>query len=228
MKHLILTLFIIFFFVGCEKDENDTTTISKTETVEMIPEGYDMPFGLTKKELEAEGWVLPSNTEIQNYTGSHVIVFFDANGLFASTNPFDSLQTIVNLRNVDSIRYNTYWTSPSITINGRECWIYQITMYEVGNVVYDRVAFAPYRGITYRQDIGQNEGFNSDIRFFHSVRLSNNPLPYFNHECLREMLSYYYVMRYRYINGTSQINKEYQKSNSCIRSEVRYNRNFKP
>jgi len=214
MKHLISTLLIMFFFVGCEKDDNDTTTISKTETVEMIPQGYDMAFGIPK-------------TEIQNRTGQHEIVFFDLNGLFASTNPNDSVQTIVNLRNVDSIIYTTYWTSPSITIGNVECWIYNIKFYEVGDLVYERNAFAKFRGINHRQIIGQNEGFNSDIRFFHSIRLSNNPIPYFNHECLKEMLSYNYVMRYRYVDGSSEISNEFQKSNSCIRSYVRYNRNFK-
>lgn len=224
---LIVASTIIY---SCQKDEEYITEIrpSKEETPFALP-GTDMPFGKTEKELNEIGWILPKTGPdgLTLYTGSHAIVFFDLNGVFASTNPFDSIQTVVNLRNVDSIRYQTYWTSPIITVNGQNCWIYEITFYEAGNVVYQRTAFAKWRGISYRQDIGQLEGFESNIRFFHSVRLSAL-FTEFDRNCLKTKRNFQYVLRDRLIDGTSHISDPYLRSNSCIRDEIIYGRNFKP
>lgn len=170
----------------------------------------------------------PTPEVTENRTGQPVTVFFDLNGVFSSSNLSDSIQTVVNLRNVDSIRYVGDWQNPFVTVNGVLCFEYDITFYEVGNVVYERKCYAKWRGITYKQIIGQLEGWDSDIRFFHSVRLSYDLKYYFDHECLKVKSEFKYLIRERMIDNSSVVEYRYLRSNMCNRNDVRYPRTFKP
>ena len=228
-KTLIIYSFL-FLALSCQKDEEYIAEIrpSKQETPAALP-GQDLPFGKTEKELKDMGIFLPkySPDGIVLYTGTNVTVFFDRHGVFASTNALDSVQTVVNLRHVDSITYETYWTSPSITIGGVECWIYNIRFYESGNLVLERTTFAKFRGIQHRQIIGPLEGFDSPILFFHSVRLSNT-FSDFDRQCLKNKLIFQYIIRDRHTDGSSHISDPFLRSISCVRDEIIYQRLFKP
>lgn len=221
----ILALFIL----GCEKE---TFTDTPKETKEQTPfalTGTDLPFGKSEKQLKELGIYLPkySPDGIVQHTGTNVTVFFDRHGVFASTNALDSIQSVVNLRHIDSITYQSYWTSPSITLpDGTECWIYDIRFYESGNLVYNRTTFAKFRGIQYRQLIGQLEGFDSPILFFHSIRSTNIQLD-FDRQCLKTKRIFQYTLRDGHTDGTSHISQPYLRSISCVRDEIIYQRLFK-
>lgn len=163
----------------------------------------------------------------ENRTGQPVPVFFDGSGVFASSIQTDSIQTVINLKHVDSIRYVGSWTAPFATIQGVECMEYNINFYEAGNLVYERKAYAKFRGINYKQIISPLEGWDSDILFFHSIRNSQIVQNYFDHECLNQKTEYKYMIRTKYTNGNMVIDDVFLKSNICNRNYIVYPRKFK-
>jgi hypothetical protein len=198
MKTLKIILPICFFILlSCEKDEIK-----------------DTPQELT-------------NTSTQNRTGQPVPVFFDASGVFASSIATDSIQTVINLKHVDSIRYVGSWVAPFATIANTECMEYNIYFYETGNLVYERKAYAKFRGINYRQIIAPLEGWDSNILFFHSIRSSQILQSYFDHECLKSKSEHKYMIRTKYVDGTINIDNVFLKSNICNRDYIVYPRRFK-
>jgi hypothetical protein len=196
MKHLISTLLILFFFVGCEKDEPMTDT-----------------------QVE--------NAIIENRTGQHETVFFDRSGAFASTSSLDSIQSIINLKHVDSIRYVADWNAPFIYYLSTQLAEYNIKFYEAGNLVYQTKVFAKWRAYNYRQIIGQLEGWDSDVFMMHAIRTSGNDIEYFDHECLKSKLEHQYIIKVKYHDGTSANEVKHIRSNVCNRNQFFYSKSFK-
>lgn len=190
---------LALFILGCEKET----------------------FTDTPKEIDPK-------VNLENRTGQPVNIFFDRSGVFASSHASDSVQTVVNLKHVDSIRYIADFQAPFFNYYGTQLMEYDIYFYEVGQLKYQRRAYAKFRGFNYRQLIGQLEGWDSDILFFHSVRYSTDVQNYFDHECLRTKGQHNYLLRYRFIDGTSDVQTQYIKSNVCNRNAVFYPKNFKP
>lgn len=197
MKPLFIIAFLLLAF-SCQKEES----------LDIIP--------------QQDNEYVP--VELRN--GQDESVFFDGSGVFASaTANGDSVQSVVNLAEYDSIKYITSWTSPSITVQGVECWKYNITFYRNGEIAYERVAFAKYRGLTYTQIIGQNEGWNENVLYFHAVKIPQFTV-IFEHECLKFKLAYKYQRRIFYTTGNPVVLTEFIKSNHCTRNNVQYPRKF--
>lgn len=202
MKKFFEVVFLaccLVLLFSCEKDESNTSEIKDTKEIVQV--------------------------EVRN--GQDQEVFFDGSGVFASaTANGDSIQTVMNLAEYDSISYITTWTSPSITVQGVECWRYNITMYRNGQISYERTAFAKYRGIAYSQVIGQNEGWNENVLYFHAVKMPDWAI-HFDHECMKFKIVYMYKRRVFYTTGSPLVINEFIKSNSCTRNTVQYMRKFK-
>lgn len=200
MKNVTLILFFSLLAFSCQKDEPVSDIIP--------PEKEYVP------------------VELRN--GQDESVFFDGSGVFASaTANGDSVQSVVNLSQYDSIQYRTTWSSPSITVQGVECWKYNITFFREGQIAYERTAFAKYRGIAYSQVIGQNEGWNENVLYFHAVKRPELAV-HFDHECMKFKIVYMYQRRIFYTIGNPVVVDEYIKSNHCTRNTVQYPRKFKP
>jgi hypothetical protein len=200
MKQFTLIIIFSLLAISCQKDEPATDIVQ--------PEKEYVP------------------VELRN--GQDENVFFDGSGVFASaTASGDSIQTVINLAEYDSIQYRTTWTSPAINVQGVECWRYNMKFWRNGQVSYERTAFAKYRGITYSQIIGQNEGWNENVLFFHAVKTPDWAV-HFDHECMKFKIVYMYQRRIFYTFGNPAVVNEFIKSNSCTRNTVQYPRKFKP
>ncbi|MBK8853092.1 MAG: hypothetical protein IPN10_03060 [Saprospiraceae bacterium] len=168
----------------------------------------------------------PVKVATENRTGQNELVFFSRSGLFASSDETDTIQTVINLKYIDSITYNTNWQSPSITIYGVECWEYKCTFYRGGNVVFQQTAFTKFAGIKYKHIISQNEGFVSDIFRFDLIRHSDM-VTEFNRQCLKIKRGFLYTIYDYYINGDTAQNREYMFSQNCANDRIIYPRIFK-
>lgn len=199
----------------------------KTRTFfELVLAGLVTLFVLScQKDQPFQDEQLPKPVELR--TGQNELVFFDRSGVFASTDINDSIQGVVNLRHIDSIHYEGSYTAPFITYLNRPWMKYDITFYSGGNVVKTDYRFAPFRGIAYTQIIGSVEGWDSNVLFIDTKRISGSEQVYFEDECLKNKYSYQYIYREMYVDGTASATFPRLKSGVCNRNNVVYPRTLK-
>jgi hypothetical protein len=199
---ILLIGICIYFLASCVKDEYD-----------VLNSNNDI-----KKEFEL----------LENRTGQDTVVFFDGSGVVGSAaDPNHQIQRIINLYNVDSIIYKGGWNNPFIGVQGTDCMIYDISFYENGIIKKQITAAAKWRGIKYKQIIGQLEGWQSDV-FDITLLRQNVTENYFDIECLANKLQYRYFNRTQKTDGTFEYSDTFIKSNVCQRNNVVWQRKFKP
>lgn len=168
---------------------------------------------------------LPEPMELR--TGQHELLFFDRSGVFASTDVNDSIQGVVNLRHIDSIRYTGSYTAPFIVYLNKPWMKYDIDFYADGQVVRHDYRFAPFHGISHSQVIQSAEGWDSNVIFISMIRQSGTESQYFEDECLKFKYSYNYVYRTVFTDGTSSVTFPRLKSGVCNKNYVVYPRTIK-
>lgn len=192
---IILAILVISFY-SCSKDE----PIKQTEPVENVTQAAEIR------------------------TGGHVNIFTDSTGVFFNTNPADTTQRLVNLRNVDSILYVSPPPYNDVLYLGTYCWEYDITFYS-GDETFTRRSFAKYRGTTYKQYPGALEG-HSDNRFYEDLIRMPNTMLYFDYGCTKDKRMHLYKKRIR-AAGQTFMKEEYIPSGNCNTQIVQLRKLFK-
>lgn len=180
----------------------------------------DKPDHPRKEEAEQNA----KNANTESRTGQHVPVYADSTAIVFNTNPADTVETVFDLGNVDSIRYVSPPPYRDISYNGTYCWEYDITFYS-GTDQVTRRAYAKYRGITYKQVPGSLEGLGTDFFYVNFIRTSKT-IPYFDWGCTRAKFMHNYLIRKRE-NGEFTVSTDYLTSSNCNTNHIVFKKIFK-
>lgn len=164
------------------------------------------------------------NLQTENRNGTHALIYADSSGVIFNTNPNDSSQTVINLAEVDSITYESFAPYRDLIYTSIYCWEYEITFYS-GSDTYTVIAYAKYRGATYKQVPGALEGLPVAFFYANFVRTSET-IPYWDWGCMKGKFMHRYNIRKRE-DGQTSFETEFIQASVCTTSIVNFKRLFK-
>lgn len=198
----------------------------KTKILFLLFAATMMLFSCQKDEPEQEVKEDPV-AFAQTYTGQPFAIYWDGSGVLANSHVNHTTQNVINLRFIDSIRYNIDYQADFVDYYGDLTIHSTITWYSQGQIYKRARANTKWRGMwNYTQIPLASQGFNSDIKEIISVRDNLQTEPYFDNECLKDKLAYVYENSYVY-QDTTVTKTGFLKSNSCNRNYILFPRNFR-